>query len=78
MKFIGIEESGWRLQYDDNLQPLSISIIDAVPGGTRGTISFTESDIRAFKILFNKFIELKKKESELEEASKLLNEHELL
>jgi hypothetical protein len=53
-----IEESGWTIIINDNL----ITISDAVPGGTRGTIMFNKTDIRAFKVLFKKFDILAKAE----------------
>jgi len=62
MRNVVIEESGWLLDYNTSgAHPhnLVLSIMDAVPGGTRGMINFSESDIRAFLVLFKKFSLLK-------------------
>jgi hypothetical protein len=67
MKQVILEEAGWLLDYNEGaIVPGKIqtfSLMDGVPGGTRGILSFNESDIRAFKVLFKKFALLKEQDS---------------
>jgi hypothetical protein len=70
LRNIQIEESGWNLIINDNL----ITIGDAVSGGTRGSILFNKTDIRAFKVLFKKFDILTKAENHDFDDSELFDD----
>ena len=67
MNNVTIEESGWILDFAHSaekstalphLNGLQFAMADGVPGGTRGMIHFSRSDIRAFMVLFKKYFQL--------------------
>lgn len=84
MNNISLEESGWILDYNrngtntplanangSNIPPVNqqFALIDSV--GPRGIIHFNKSDIRAFMVLFKRFLSLE------EQARKEFTDSEL-